>query len=108
MLKTFATRIRAAVRTTDTVARLAGDEFVVILEGLHDDAEASHVAAKLVDTIREPMPLAGGGLIGVTTSVGMACWGGTGDGAEDILDRADRALYRAKAAGRDTFAQTVF
>jgi diguanylate cyclase (GGDEF)-like protein len=54
------------------------------------------------------MPLAGGGLIGVTTSVGMACWGGTGDGAEDILDRADRALYRAKAAGRDTFAQTVF
>jgi diguanylate cyclase (GGDEF)-like protein/PAS domain S-box-containing protein len=108
VLKTFATRIRAAVRTTDTVARLAGDEFVVILEGLHDDAEASHVAAKLVDTIREPMPLAGGGLIGVTTSVGMACWGGTGDGAEDILDRADRALYRAKAAGRDTFAQTVF
>jgi diguanylate cyclase (GGDEF)-like protein/PAS domain S-box-containing protein len=108
VLKTFATRIRAAVRTTDTAARLAGDEFVVILEGLHDDTEASHVAAKLVEAIREPMPLPGGGEIHVTTSVGMACWGGTGEGAEDILDRADRALYRAKAAGRDTFAQTVF
>jgi diguanylate cyclase (GGDEF)-like protein/PAS domain S-box-containing protein len=108
VLKTFATRIRTAVRTTDTAARLAGDEFVVILEGLHDDDEASRVAAKLVDTIREPMPLPGGGEISVTTSIGMACWGGIGEGAEDILDRADRALYRAKAAGRDTFAQTVF
>jgi diguanylate cyclase (GGDEF)-like protein/PAS domain S-box-containing protein len=108
VLKTFATRIRAAVRGTDTAARLAGDEFVVILEGLHDDTEASRIAAKLVDAIRAPMPLPGGGEIHVTTSVGMACWGGTGEGAEDILDRADRALYRAKAAGRDTFAQTVF
>jgi GGDEF domain-containing protein len=42
------------------------------------------------------------------TSVGLACWGGTGEGAEDILDRADRTLCRAKAAGRDTFEQTIF
>ena len=54
------------------------------------------------------MLLPGGGEIEVTTSVGMACWSGTGDGAQDILDRADRALYRAKAAGRDTFSQTTF
>ncbi|WP_457394916.1 diguanylate cyclase domain-containing protein, partial [Roseateles sp. P5_E1] len=61
-----------------------------------------------VDAIRPPMPLPGGGEILVTTSVGMACWGGVGDGADDLLERADRALYRAKAAGRDTFAQTIF
>ena len=107
VLKEFATRIRHAVRSTDTAARLAGDEFVVILEGLQSPAEASHVAAKLVDVIRAPMSV-GGIELSVTTSVGVACWGGVGDGADDILERADRALYRAKAAGRDTFAQTVF
>ncbi|MDR7271964.1 diguanylate cyclase (GGDEF)-like protein/PAS domain S-box-containing protein [Pelomonas saccharophila] len=108
VLKEFAARIRRAVRSTDTAARLAGDEFVVILEGLQSDTEASQVAAKLVDAIRLPMPLPAGGEILVTTSVGMACWGGVGEGAEDLLERADRALYRAKAAGRDTFAQTIF
>lgn len=108
VLKEFATRIRRAVRSTDTAARLAGDEFVVILEGLQSDAEASQVAAKLVDAIRPPITLPAGSEILVTTSVGMACWGGVGEGAEDLLERADRALYRAKAAGRDTFAQTIF
>jgi diguanylate cyclase (GGDEF)-like protein/PAS domain S-box-containing protein len=108
VLKEFGARIRAAVRSTDTVARLAGDEFVVILEGLTVDAEASHIADKLVRVVRQPMMLPGGGQIQVTTSIGMARWGGTGEGAEDILERADRALYRAKAAGRDTFAQTFF
>jgi diguanylate cyclase (GGDEF)-like protein/PAS domain S-box-containing protein len=108
VLKEFAQRIRRAVRSTDTAARLAGDEFVVILEGLHGTDEATQVAAKLVAAIRPPMPLPDGGEIEVTTSLGMACWNGIDGGAEDILDRADRALYRAKAAGRDTFAQTVF
>ncbi len=107
VLKEFAARIRRSVRSTDTAARLAGDEFVVILEGLQEDAEASRVATKLVEAIRAPMRLPGGGEILLTTSVGMACWSGIGEGAEDLLDRADRALYRAKAAGRDTFAQTV-
>ncbi|RZJ04842.1 MAG: PAS domain S-box protein, partial [Rubrivivax sp.] len=108
VLKEVASRIRATVRTTDTAARLAGDEFVVILEGLVVEVESSHIAAKLVAAIRAPMTLSDGRVIKVTASVGMARWGGVGEGAEDILDRADRALYRAKAAGRDTFAQTIF
>jgi diguanylate cyclase (GGDEF)-like protein/PAS domain S-box-containing protein len=108
VLKEFAARIAHAVRSTDTAARLAGDEFVVILEGLQSDAEASRVAAKLVDTIRPPMLLPDGSELSITTSLGMACWSGSGDGAQDILQRADRALYRAKAAGRDTFSQTLF
>jgi|GEM_PF-2461479 len=108
VLKEFAHRIQHAVRATDTAARLAGDEFVVILEGLQDAAEASAIAAKLVGVIRLPIGIPGGRALNVTTSIGVACWGGTGKGADDILDRADRALYRAKAAGRDSFAQTTF
>jgi PleD family two-component response regulator len=55
-----------------------------------------------------PMRLPDGTKIRVTARVGLACWTCTGEGAEDIRERADRALNRAKAAGRDTFEQMVF
>ena len=69
---------------------------------------ASRVAAKLVEAIRPAMQLPGELEIAVTASLGLAFWHGHSEGAEGLLERADQALYRAKAAGRDTFAQTVF
>ncbi len=107
VLKEFASRLDLGVRVTDTTARLAGDEFVVILEGLNDVAEVTLVAEKLGKAIRQPMRLAEHTLT-ITASMGYAFYEGGGGTTEALVARADRALYRSKAAGRDTFAATTF
>jgi diguanylate cyclase (GGDEF)-like protein/PAS domain S-box-containing protein len=100
LLKTFAGRLMDSVRKTDTVARLAGDEFTVILEELHHPDDAQAVAQQLVAAARRPVHLHASELH-VTTSVGVAVWtGGEVDGTE-LLRRADAALYEAKRRGRD-------
>jgi diguanylate cyclase (GGDEF)-like protein/PAS domain S-box-containing protein len=102
LLKVFAQRMRAAVRKSDTVARLAGDEFTVILEGLRDLADAKAFAQKLVEVAREPVLLAATP-IEVTTSIGIAmCITGDSDDAA-LLRRADMALYEAKRLGRNGY-----
>ena len=102
LLKVFATRMRDCVRQSDTVARLAGDEFTVILEGLRGADDAKALASKLVDTLRAPIAL-GGKLFVITASVGVALQrDGETDDAE-LLRRADTALYEAKRRGRNGF-----
>ena len=96
-------RLQSMIRTTDLAARLAGDEFVVILEGLWHPDEATAVAAKIVEEIRRPMPV-DGLTLQVTTSLGVACSDGTHPDGPRLLADADRALYDAKANGRDGFA----
>ena len=102
LLKVFATRMRDCVRQSDTVARLAGDEFTVILEGLRGADDAKALASKLVETLSAPIALAGK-LFVITSSVGIAMWrdGETDDA--DLLRRADAALYEAKRQGRNRF-----
>lgn len=98
VLCAFAERLRASVRSTDLVSRLAGDEFVMVLEGLHDASEATQVADKVLAKVGEPLVLDGQPLQ-MSTSIGIACWR-PGETAAELLARADRALYAAKAAGR--------
>ncbi|MES2187162.1 MAG: diguanylate cyclase [Pseudomonadota bacterium] len=105
VLVEFARRLRASVRTTDAVARLAGDEFVVVLENLGGQDAAEAVAAKIVAQVGSlPFELEGR-LLEVTTSVGVVLhWPvqEPGDGA-DLLARADAALYDAKGLGRNRY-----
>lgn len=98
----FAKRIRSVIRVSDTAARLAGDEFVIILEDLTDTGEVEAVARKLVETVRRPMQVVGTEVF-VTTSVGVAFDDAIGISASQLVERADKALYKAKAASRDTF-----
>lgn len=104
VLREFSKRLQASVRHVDLVARLAGDEFVVILESLPSSAEATAVARKIVEAAAKPMEVEGRPLQ-VTTSIGIAFQ----DNAcpittvPELLARADEALYAAKAAGRNTF-----
>jgi diguanylate cyclase (GGDEF)-like protein/PAS domain S-box-containing protein len=101
LLKEFARRMQSTVRLSDTVARLAGDEFTIILENLRDPQDAAVVAGKLVAALGEPVVL-GGAARKVTASIGVATHK-DGDTADALLRRADTALYEAKRRGRDGF-----
>lgn len=96
----FARRLAAAVRSTDTVARLAGDEFVVIFENLASEAETAALGQKILDAMRMPF-LGAADALTVTTSVGIALDAGSGATPVVLLSNADEALYLAKSAGRD-------
>jgi diguanylate cyclase len=102
VLGEFARRLKGCMRSTDTVARLAGDEFVVLVEGLAGTMELGRLADKVLASIRPRFRIAGDG-IDVTTSVGVAVYSGDARSAEDLLSLADAALYRAKKRGRDRF-----
>ena len=90
-------RLRAAVRPHDTVARLAGDEFVIVCEDL-TDGEALEVAERLAGAVSEPMLLGGRDTV-ITASIGMA-HAEAGTRAEDMLRDSDVAMYGAKERGR--------
>jgi diguanylate cyclase (GGDEF)-like protein/PAS domain S-box-containing protein len=106
VLREFAQRLQRCVRKTDTVSRLAGDEFTIILEGLQINVEASVVAEKIIDAMREGFQI-GDAVRTVTTSIGIAVRRDDETDPEALLRRADEALYVAKSAGRNTFESIV-
>ncbi|MFJ3056545.1 diguanylate cyclase domain-containing protein [Herbaspirillum sp. NPDC087042] len=103
LLVEFARRLQASVRDVDTVARLAGDEFVVILENLHYQSDALMVAEKILHTIREPFQLTHS-TVNVSSSIGVAVYLPDQDGEigpEELLSMADKAMYAAKRLGKN-------
>lgn len=102
VLKEFGARLLTCVRKTDMVARLAGDEFVIILEGMVSVDEATVVAQKIVESM---MPAFAVGTLTwqVSTSIGIALRENDNHDGERLLHHADEALYAAKAAGRNTY-----
>jgi diguanylate cyclase (GGDEF)-like protein/PAS domain S-box-containing protein len=101
VLKEFAARLNGCTRASDTAARLGGDEFVVLLEDLHRPDDVRVLAEKIIGAMAEKFRI-GAGDLSVTTSIGIACSGRTETGDEMLL-RADAALYEAKRAGRNRF-----
>ena len=99
ILKEVADRVRGACRADDLIARLGGDEFVVLLHGVRDLSAAAQVAEKIRVAVHQPMSVAGIE-VDLTISIGLALAGPDSDPAQ-MLGRADKALYRAKEAGRD-------
>ena len=98
VLAEVARRLAASLRGGDDLARWGGDEFVVLLPDT-DKAGALRAAERLRAAVADAPVHVGGGELAVTVSVGWAHW--AGDTPDDLLARADRALYRAKDAGRD-------
>ena len=100
LLRQIAARLQACLRKTDTVARMGGDEFVAILEQILDPELATKMADKLLAGCCGDYELRGNRLR-VTMSVGLSLYPRDGQEADILLKRADLAMYRAKATGKD-------
>ncbi len=99
----IAQRLTRSVREGDTVLRVGGDEFTVVASDVHSAEEALELASRIVETAREPF-LIGGKSVSPTVSIGIALYPQHGASIASLAEAADRALYAAKHAGRDTFA----
>lgn len=95
-------RLVERVRPGDTVARLGGDEFTVLLEDLHTSAEATVVAERVAEGLRDPFLIAGREFF-VTASIGISMLQSFDDDPADLLRHADMAMYAAKRAGKARF-----
>jgi diguanylate cyclase (GGDEF)-like protein len=106
LLKEVARRITGCLRDVDTVARLGGDEFVVLLEGLNELSEyaadeAKTVGEKILAAISLPYEI-NGRECNSTSSIGITVFWDHLENADDVLQKAELAMYQAKAAGRST------
>jgi len=102
LLQLVAQRLRQCVRDTDTISRQGGDEFLIALTDVDDLDAVGQVAGKVVNALAAPFEIEGHGLA-ATLSMGVAVWPDDGQDFDVLLQRADTAMYQAKAAGRNTY-----
>jgi diguanylate cyclase (GGDEF)-like protein len=102
LLIEVAKRLTAAVRESDSVARLGGDEFVIALPDMNTPVDAASVAAKIVESLAEPI-LVGDHQLHTSPSIGISVYPSDGTDADTIMRNADTAMYHAKALGRNNF-----
>ena len=114
LLQAVARRLRGQLRATDVVSRmgaevprldvgrLGGDEFTIVVADVESEAEASSIAHRINDVLREPMIIAGRTMV-VTASLGMAMFPRDGGDAMTLLRHADTAMYHAKESGRNNW-----
>jgi diguanylate cyclase (GGDEF)-like protein/PAS domain S-box-containing protein len=102
LLQAFSYRLSHTFRSSDTVARFGGDEFVVIMDNLSAKEDAVTLAAKVVRAMQVAFDL-GGITVSVSASIGLTYYQGCAKTAEELIHCADMMLYEAKRAGRNTF-----
>ena len=103
VLKTAAQRMQQLLREADVVARFGGDEFVIVLGQVADAAAACQIAARVVESLCQPMPLANGATARIGASVGVALGAAPEETLESLIRQADAALYEAKRGGKNTY-----
>jgi diguanylate cyclase (GGDEF)-like protein/PAS domain S-box-containing protein len=100
LLKAIAQRLLGTVRSTDSVCRYSGDEFILLLPGLHDATEAARIVSKAQEALRAPVQIENHELF-ITSSIGIAMYPDDGDSIDVLIRNADAAMYQAKGLGRD-------
>ncbi len=102
LLRRIAERLQSHIREMDTVARVGGDEFLFVLPSIQGMMEAEMIARRLLTAISRPVELDGRSL-STTGSVGIAMFPDDGTDAEELMRRADAAMYMIKAKGKNSF-----
>lgn len=103
LLKEVAKRLHANIRESDTVARMGGDEFTIILNNLQNIEGAMAMATKFIEVINQPIELIGN-ICHVGASIGIAIYPDHAESINDLINAADGAMYEAKAEGKNKFA----
>ena len=102
VLRETAERITTEIRETDTVARIGGDEFVIILSSLPESNITKRIAGSLVEAIAQPLDI-DNVEVAVSASIGISLYPEDGVTAEELIRSADEAMYRIKRAGKNSF-----
>jgi len=102
VLKATADRIKAEIRETDTVARIGGDEFVIILSSLPETEIANRIAASVIEQIARPFDIKNTEVL-ISASIGISLYPQNGTTAEALIRSADKAMYQIKHRGKNSF-----
>jgi diguanylate cyclase (GGDEF)-like protein/PAS domain S-box-containing protein len=102
LLQEVATRLQQCLRQEDTVSRLGGDEFIIIMPDMEGPDQAVVAAQRIIEALERPFVLKGHELY-VTASLGITMFPADGEGLETLVKNADMAMYRAKEQGRNTY-----
>lgn len=104
LLKETARRLTACVRKSDTVARIGGDEFVVILARMDSEKEAASISERIIAALSQPLRI-GEHECSVGVSIGISIFPADADYAEDLIKNADSAMYSVKKRGKNNFCR---
>lgn len=102
VLRQVAERLISCVRATDTIARVGGDEFLIIATGIHAPENAKQIAEKVIHHVSRPMTI-NGNQAGVSASIGIALYSVDGEDMEQLIKAADDAMYKIKNTGKNGF-----
>lgn len=102
LLRQITARMQAVCRDNDTLARIGGDEFVLVMEDLKDAADAACMAERMIQSLRQPFRLGDHDIV-MTVSVGISVYPADGGDVQALLRNADAAMYQSKESGRNTF-----
>lgn len=103
LLKQVAHRLSERVRQEDTLGRLSGDEFILVLEHLRHPQQAGQVASAILESLSQPFTLEGGQQVYVRASIGVSLYPQDGQDASELIRNADAAMYESKRRGRNNF-----
>jgi len=102
LLQQLATRLQNCAREQDTVCRLGGDEFLIVLGSVEEELDAAVAAERIARTVNAPFDIQGQ-MLNVTCSIGISMFPEHGEDAETLIKTADAAMYSSKDGGRNTF-----
>ena len=102
LLQHVGKRLENILRKSDTISRMGGDEFIILLPEITGVKDAEKIAEKIIEAIRKPFQVEGHKIC-ITTSIGFSIYPDNGENADTLIRNADIAMYHAKELGRDTY-----